>query len=53
MRAAIRHSAIWATLFGVIAGAAALAQAPRSWTDITEERLLKPEAGDWMSYRRT
>ena len=53
MRAAIRHSATWATLFGVIAGAAALAQAPRSWTDITGERLLKPEAGDWMSYRRT
>jgi hypothetical protein len=40
-------------LFGVIAGTATLAQAPRAWTDVTKERLLKPESGDWMSYRRT
>jgi alcohol dehydrogenase (cytochrome c) len=40
-------------LVGVIAGAVALAQSPRPWTDITKERLLKPESGDWMSYRRT
>ncbi len=53
MRSAIRRTAMWATLFGVIAGAAALAQSPRPWTGIPSERLLKPEAGDWMSYRRT
>ena len=25
----------------------------RAWEPITEERLLSPEDGDWMSYRRT
>jgi len=25
----------------------------RPWTSITEERLLSPEPGDWLSYRRT
>jgi alcohol dehydrogenase (cytochrome c) len=53
MRGAIRHSAAWATLFGAIASVAALAQSPRSWTGITTDRLLNPETGDWMSYRRT
>jgi len=53
MRRAIRYSATFAMLFGVIAGAVALAQSPRAWTDITKERLLKPDSGDWMSYRRT
>src|SRR5688572_7350636 len=24
-----------------------------SWEPITEERLLKPKPGDWLSYRRT
>ena len=24
-----------------------------SWEPITEERLLKPRPGDWLSYRRT
>jgi len=24
-----------------------------NWTSITEERLLSPDAGDWMNYRRT
>ena len=39
----------------VIAGAAVAAQQPqtRPWTSITEERLLSPEPGDWLSYRRT
>jgi len=53
MRRAIRYSATFAMLFGVIACAVALAQSPRAWTDVTKERLLKPESGDWMSYRRT
>ena len=50
---AIRRTAPWVTLFGVIAGAVTVAQSARSWTGITAERLLKPEAGDWISYRRT
>ncbi len=34
------------------AGAAAQSDSP-AWDPITEARLLNPEAGDWMSYRRT
>jgi alcohol dehydrogenase (cytochrome c) len=52
MRTAIRHSAAWVVVLGVMAGAAALAQS-RPWTGISAERLLNPEAGDWVSYRRT
>jgi alcohol dehydrogenase (cytochrome c) len=60
---AIRRSAPRVTLFGVIAGAVMAggvlastvtwAQSAGSWTAVTPERLLKPESGDWMSYRRT
>jgi alcohol dehydrogenase (cytochrome c) len=40
-------------LFAVLAVAGGLAQSDRPWSPIPEERLLKPENGDWMSYRRT
>ena len=53
MRATVRHTTSWVIVFGVIAGAIALAQSSPSWTPVTAERLLKPESGDWMSYRRT
>jgi alcohol dehydrogenase (cytochrome c) len=52
MRTPLRSVVAWTVLFGVIAGAAVLAQS-RSWTTIAPERLLAPEAGDWLSYRRT
>ena len=35
------------------AGAARGQSQERAWEPITEERLLNPEDGDWMSYRRT
>ena len=35
-------------------GVASLAQSSTTaWEPVTEERLLHPQAGDWMSYRRT
>ena len=41
-------------LFALLAGAVVLGQSPsRTWEPITEERLLKPRPGDWLSYRRT
>jgi alcohol dehydrogenase (cytochrome c) len=47
------HEALTA-LFALVAGAVVLGQSPsRTWEPITEERLLKPRAGDWLSYRRT
>jgi alcohol dehydrogenase (cytochrome c) len=44
-----------ALLIGIAAAAGAVvaAQSSRPWTPVAAERLLKPEAGDWMSYRRT
>ena len=50
---AIRCTAPWVVSFGVVAGTVAFTQSVPSWTAIPSERLLKPEAGDWMSYRRT
>jgi alcohol dehydrogenase (cytochrome c) len=37
----------------LVAGAAALAQSAPAWAPITEQQLLSPAPGDWMSYRRT
>ena len=34
-------------------GSVASAQPAVEWESVTEERLLAPEDGDWMSYRRT
>ena len=36
----------------ILAGAA-LGQPERDWEPVTDERLLRPEDGDWMSFRRT
>lgn len=36
-----------------VATVVTLAQSGRPWIGITAERLLKPEPGDWTSYRRT
>ncbi len=48
------HSVSWATLAIMLLAAQALAQTePREWEPITQERLMNPEDGDWMSYRRT
>ncbi len=52
MTAALRHWATSATAFVLLAGTVAFAQSG-SWTSISAERLLNPEAGDWLSYRRT
>jgi len=47
----------WGIAIALVAGAGVAAQQQaqpeRPWTTITEERLLKPEPGDWLSYRRT
>ncbi len=37
----------------LLAGLAFGQPAERAWEPITEERLLDPEDGDWLSYRRT
>ena len=34
-------------------GSIATAQPPAEWEPVTADRLLNPEDGDWMSYRRT
>ena len=40
--------------FQLLQAAAALGQPEeRDWEPVTDERLLSPEAGDWMSFRRT
>lgn len=53
MHEARRFTRLLAATLGVIASAAVAAQQAPSWTPITEERLLEPAPGDWMSYRRT
>ena len=40
-------------LLVIQAGAARGQSQDQAWEPITEERLLSPEDGDWMSYRRT
>ena len=43
-----------ALMVNLLAAAPAFAQTERSeWEPITEERLLHPEDGDWLNYRRT
>ena len=51
-RALGRRIGRWATVVALVSGAAA-ARSQRPWSGIPESRLLAPEAGDWMSYRRT
>ena len=44
----------WAILLILTTGTAALGQTDQpEWEPITEERLLNPEDGDWMYYRRS
>ena len=50
----------WRLVLACVAGASLLLAglafgqpAEREWEPITEERLLNPEDGDWLSYRRT
>ena len=38
---------------GLAAGNIAMAQPAVDWESVTEDRLLNPDDGDWMSYRRT
>ena len=40
-------------LLGVQGRAASAQPSPEAWELVTAERLLQPEDGDWMSYRRT
>ena len=48
------HAVRWAFPVSVLAGALVLAQSePAQWRPVTPERLLAPEDGDWISYRRT
>src|SRR6188508_3068212 len=41
------------TLLTLLSAAPAAAQASADWVSITPERLRRPEAGDWLGYRRT
>ena len=44
----------WAILLNLTTGTAALGQSELpEWEPITQERLLSPEDGDWLNYRRT
>src|SRR5687768_8512902 len=45
----------WSLIGGLLLSpAAGAAQTqPRPWDPVTEERLLEPADGDWMSYRRS
>jgi alcohol dehydrogenase (cytochrome c) len=42
-----------ATAAALVTSTAALAAEPDDWEFITDERLLNPKPGDWLSYRRT
>src|SRR5688572_2925960 len=52
-RSTRRILGLTAAAIGVIASAVVLAQSPPQWMPVTDERLLEPAPGDWMSYRRT
>ena len=44
----------WATLAIMLLSSGAFAQTESvAWEPITQERLMNPEDGDWLSYRRT
>ena len=48
------RGALWAIIANLITGTAVLAQSEaRPWASVTEQRLLNPDDGDWMHYRRT
>jgi len=48
------YSVSWATLASMLVAAGAFAQSELpEWEPITQERLMNPEDGDWLSYRRT
>ena len=49
----LERSVSWAMFAILVAGTAAGAQELPEWEPITMERLLNPEDGDWLSYRRT
>lgn len=56
MAAAVRWTRLGLVLLlgsSVPLSAARAQSAPRPWEPITEQRLLAPQDGDWMSYRRT
>lgn len=48
----LRRRAVWAVLALAIGSPAAVMSQP-AWRPVTPERVLKPEDGDWVSYRRT
>ena len=48
------HSVSWATLAIMLVSSGVFAQTETvEWESITQERLMNPEDGDWLSYRRT
>ena len=50
----LERNVSWAMFAILVAGTAAGAQTELpEWEPITQERLLNPEDGDWLSYRRT
>ena len=47
-------SVAWALLAIMLVSSGAIAQTESvEWESITQERLMNPEDGDWLSYRRT
>ena len=56
MRVWVRGRIVLVGLVGLAllpAGTALAQPDEQAWEPVTEERLLAPEDGDWMSYRRT
>jgi alcohol dehydrogenase (cytochrome c) len=53
-KALVLRGASFAALAAMLVATGTLAQTePREWESITQERLMNPEDGDWMTYRRT
>lgn len=50
-----KHSKVFITVVATLLPAAVYSQSESAddWESITDERLLNPEPGDWMSYRRS
>ena len=52
-RAVYRAAAGWTALAALATVSPSAAAERDDWESITDERLLDPEPGDWLSYRRT
>src|ERR1700693_1875819 len=49
----MKHRLAWHSLAGLLAGAATLAAMPALAAEVTPQRLLNPEPGNWLMNHRT